>query len=81
MPFKTSIRRFSAPIRGTPRRCRFRLRSFFSDSVSSVDSYVFGNVVYDKILKDGKKVMRMLPSPQDVLYALGNNASAILLQD
>ncbi len=43
-----------------------------------VDSYIFQNVVYDKI---AHKVRRMLPSPQDALYALGNNASAILLQD
>ena len=46
-----------------------------------IDSYVFGNVVYDKILKDGQKVRRMLPKPMDALYALGNDAAAQLVQD
>jgi hypothetical protein len=45
-----------------------------------VDSYVTGNVVYDRILYKGEKVRRMLPSTLDVLYALGNDASAQLLQ-
>jgi hypothetical protein len=46
-----------------------------------IDSYVLGNVVYDKIVHDGTKVLRMLPTPQDALFALGNNASAQFLQD
>ena len=46
-----------------------------------VDSYVFGNVVFDRILKDGRKVMRMLPLPMDALFAVGNDAAAQLLQD
>ncbi|MBL0177277.1 MAG: DUF3160 domain-containing protein [Ignavibacteria bacterium] len=46
-----------------------------------VDSYVFGNVVFDRILKDGRKVMRMLPQPMDALFAIGNDASAQLLQE
>ncbi|MBI5645934.1 MAG: DUF3160 domain-containing protein [Ignavibacteriae bacterium] len=46
-----------------------------------IDSYVFGNVVYDKILKDGQKVRRMLPKPLDALFALGNDAAAQFLQD
>jgi hypothetical protein len=45
-----------------------------------VDSYTMGNVVYDKILYNGQKVARMLPSSLDVLFALGNDASAQLLQ-
>ncbi len=45
-----------------------------------VDSYTMGNVVYDKILHDGQKVTRMLPSSLDVLFALGNDASGQLLQ-
>ena len=40
-----------------------------------VDSYIMGNVVYDRI---GAK--RMLPSPLDVLFAVGNNAAAQLLK-
>jgi hypothetical protein len=39
-----------------------------------IDSYITGNVVYDRIKK-----MRMLPSPLDVLFALGNDAAAQLL--
>ena len=41
-----------------------------------VDSYVTGSVVYDKI-----ESARMLPSSLDVMFALGNNAAAQLLQD
>jgi hypothetical protein len=39
-----------------------------------VDSYITGNVVYDRI-----SALRMLPSPLDVLFALGNDAAAQLL--
>ena len=46
-----------------------------------IDSYVTGNVVFDKI-KDGDVfIRRMLPSTLDVLFALGNDAAAQLLQD
>jgi hypothetical protein len=45
-----------------------------------IDSYITGNVVYDKIIADGGKVRRMLPSTLDVLFALGNNAAAQLLE-
>ncbi len=46
-----------------------------------IDSYVFSNVVYDKIERDGHKILRMLPDPLDALFALGNNAAGQLLQD
>ncbi len=46
-----------------------------------IDSYVFGNVVYDKIVFRGTKVRRMLPSSMDALFALGNDAAAQFLQD
>ncbi len=46
-----------------------------------IDSYVFGNVVYDRILFQGQKVRRMLPSSMDVLFALGNDAAAQFLQN
>jgi hypothetical protein len=46
-----------------------------------IDSYVFGNVTYDRILHNGEKVRRMLPSPLDALFALGNDAAAQLLRD
>ncbi len=45
-----------------------------------IDSYVLGNVVYDKIIYDNLKVTRMLPSSLDVLFAEGNDAAAQLLQ-
>ncbi len=44
-----------------------------------IDSYVLGNVVFDKIVYQNERIMRMLPSTLDVLFALGNNASAQLL--
>ncbi|MFA6541630.1 MAG: DUF3160 domain-containing protein [Bacteroidota bacterium] len=44
-----------------------------------IDSYVTGNVVYDKIIFQNNKILRMLPSTHDVLFALGNNASAQFL--
>jgi hypothetical protein len=40
-----------------------------------IDSYIFSNVVYDKV-----KSYRMLPSSLDVLFALGNNAAGDLLK-
>ncbi|MDT8323854.1 MAG: DUF3160 domain-containing protein, partial [Bacteroidota bacterium] len=46
-----------------------------------IDSYVFGNVVYDKIIHKGQKVRRMLPTSMDALFALGNDAAAQFLQD
>lgn len=45
-----------------------------------IDSYVTGNVVYDKIKFDQKKVWRALPSRYDILFSLGNNAAAQLLE-
>jgi hypothetical protein len=46
-----------------------------------IDSYVTGNVVYDKIKHNGQYIRRMLPSTLDILFALGNDAAAQLLQD
>jgi Protein of unknown function (DUF3160)/FlgD Ig-like domain len=45
-----------------------------------IDSYVTGNVVYDKIIYENTKVLRMLPSTLDVLFALGNDAAAQILK-
>ena len=45
-----------------------------------IDSYITGNVVYDKILFENQKVRRMLPSTLDVLFGLGNDAAAQLLE-
>jgi Protein of unknown function (DUF3160) len=41
-----------------------------------IDSYVTGSVVFDKV-----KAKRMLPSTLDILFALGNDASAQLLKE
>ena len=41
-----------------------------------IDSYITGNVVYDRVKQP---IRRMLPSPLDVLFALGNDAAAQLL--
>ena len=46
-----------------------------------IDSYIMGNVVYDRILHQGHKVWRGLPSSPDVLFALGNDAAPILLKN
>ncbi|MDP2207599.1 MAG: DUF3160 domain-containing protein [Bacteroidota bacterium] len=45
-----------------------------------IDSYVTGQVVFDRINYNGFRIPRMLPSTLDVLFALGNNATAQLLQ-
>ncbi|MDZ4745770.1 MAG: DUF3160 domain-containing protein [bacterium] len=40
-----------------------------------LDSYILGNVVYDKVL------LRLMPSPLDAMFALGNDAAAQLLSN
>lgn len=45
-----------------------------------IDSYVFSNVVYDRILWKGQKVQRVLPNPLDAMFVLGNNQVLPLLQ-
>ena len=44
-----------------------------------IDSYVTGSVVFDKIKYNDQFIHRMLPSTLDILFALGNDASAQLL--
>ncbi|NNE35066.1 MAG: DUF3160 domain-containing protein, partial [Rhodothermales bacterium] len=46
-----------------------------------VDSFVSGHVVYDEVIPEPSIDPRMLPSTQDILYALGNDASLQFLQD
>lgn len=46
-----------------------------------IDSYVTGSVVYDRITYMGNKICRLFPSTLDVLFSLGNSASAQLLID
>lgn len=45
-----------------------------------IDSYVFSNVVYDRVLWQDQKVKRVLPSPLDALFVLGNDQVLPLLQ-
>jgi hypothetical protein len=45
-----------------------------------IDSYVTGNVVYDRIRYQNVWVTRMLPSTLDILFSLGNDAAGQLLQ-
>ncbi|OGU71074.1 MAG: hypothetical protein A2V93_03700 [Ignavibacteria bacterium RBG_16_34_14] len=44
-----------------------------------IDSYVTGSVVFDRILYNGQKICRLFPKTLDVLFSLGNDASAQLL--
>ena len=46
-----------------------------------VDSHVFSSVVYDRLVVNGEKVLRMLPDPRDVLFALGHDRVAARLED
>jgi hypothetical protein len=46
-----------------------------------IDSYVFANVVFDRIVYKGEKVARMMPDPLDVLYSLGNNDALHFLEN
>lgn len=44
-----------------------------------IDSYVSASVVYDRIKYQGQTICRLFPSTLDVLFSLGNDASAQLL--
>jgi hypothetical protein len=46
-----------------------------------VDSYVFSEVVFDRIIFEGKKIWRPLPDPLDAMAALGNEDALALLED
>jgi hypothetical protein len=45
-----------------------------------IDSYIFSNVVYDRIIYNGKKVWRPMPDPLDALFVLGNDDALPLLK-
>jgi hypothetical protein len=47
----------------------------------AIDSYVFSNVVYDRIIYQGSKMWRGLPDPLDAMFVLGNDNALPLLQD
>ncbi len=46
-----------------------------------IDSYIFSNVVFDRVVYNNKKVWRPLPDPLDAMFALGNDAALPLLQE
>jgi hypothetical protein len=39
----------------------------------SLDSYVLGELIYDRMIKNGQPIERAMPSTLDVMYTLGNN--------
>jgi hypothetical protein len=45
-----------------------------------LDSYVFSEVVFDRIVHQGEKVWRPLPDPLDVMAALGSEDALALLE-
>ncbi len=45
-----------------------------------IDSYVLGNVVFDRIVYQGHKVERMMPSPLDAMFVLGFQEALPLLR-
>ena len=47
----------------------------------TIDSYIFSRVVYGAVQPEQGGAKRLFPSTQDLLFALGNNLSAELLQD
>lgn len=38
-----------------------------------IDSYILANVVFDRIVYNNQKIMRLMPNPLDVIFTLGNN--------
>ena len=46
-----------------------------------IDSYILGNVVFDRLIQNGQKLMRMMPNPLDALFVLGNNDALALLAE
>ncbi len=46
-----------------------------------IDSYITGSVVYDRIWYNNERICRLFPSLLDVLFSIGNSASAQLLQE
>jgi len=46
-----------------------------------IDSYIFSEVVYDRIIFNEEKIYRGLPDPLDVMAVLGNEDAMALLKD
>lgn len=45
-----------------------------------VDSYIFSNLVYDRIIFQNEKIWRPMPDPLDAAFVLGNDNAAPLLK-
>ena len=46
-----------------------------------IDSYIFSNVVYDRIIYEGLKIWRPMPDPLDALFVIGNEDALPLLRE
>ncbi|MBN1183614.1 MAG: DUF3160 domain-containing protein [Bacteroidales bacterium] len=46
-----------------------------------IDSYIFSNVVYDRIIYNDMKIWRPMPDPLDAMFVLGNNDPLPLLKE
>ncbi|NOZ47430.1 MAG: DUF3160 domain-containing protein [Chlorobi bacterium] len=46
-----------------------------------LDSYILSNVVYDRIIYEDHKVVRLMPDPLDAMFVLGNENALPLLED
>ncbi|MBD3291107.1 DUF3160 domain-containing protein [candidate division KSB1 bacterium] len=46
-----------------------------------IDSYIFSNVVFDRIIYNNKKIWRPLPDPLDAMFVLGNDNTLPLLRN
>ncbi|MFQ6674060.1 MAG: DUF3160 domain-containing protein [Fidelibacterota bacterium] len=46
-----------------------------------VDSYIFSNVVYDRIIFNNQKIWRPMPDPLDAMFVLGNDDALPLLEE
>lgn len=46
-----------------------------------VDSYIFSNLVYDRIIFQNEKILRLMPDPLDAAFVLGNDNALPLLKN
>ncbi len=46
-----------------------------------IDSYIFSNVVYDRIIYNNQKIWRPMPDPLDAMFVLGNNNAMHLVKE
>ncbi|NOZ60257.1 MAG: DUF3160 domain-containing protein [Calditrichaeota bacterium] len=46
-----------------------------------LDSYIFSQIVYDRIIFNGRKIWRPMPDPLDAMFVLGNDDALYLLSE